>query len=520
MRRLSLDDSAVLDDDDVMLPPHAVELILRYAMTCEPVGPLGRQQRVALPGSGDVGFDRAREDAAMLQKETFRALTLSKDLHVSAREGRYRHQTPEPLLTQLLILKCLYHAPHLTHTIAFRRLCEAVLRGERRWDSLKRIPHSIPGRYITSLDLSALVPRLDRKAGPSDYLLVNNCLASVLPLMPNLVELKLPTEIGIGWSTLRVIQTSAVAQQLRVLEGVRLQQTLNNRGQDPVVALLQTMPNLEAVGVSGLGSMDDGFEWDQFPSAQDPLVLPKLHSLTLKGIKHGLFISNLINSTLPTLRRLAISSYATFPNDLTQDLIRAHGPKLTSLTFLPTNEWPAVSIAACPTVLKVCPNLLHLANLTLSCAPIPETFARNAVDAPHPLERLTISRWSNSTSQSTPAIRPDKVLQMLFSNLATVTPHLRTIQVENFSWLRRDLGKAAMETGINGTLRKWAATFATRGVMVVDKDGTTCPPLSPILSPRRGSAGASVTGPGRLGMSGVGERRRQSMDGDDDDEGG
>jgi hypothetical protein len=55
-------------------------------------------------------------------------------------------------------------------------------------------------------------------------------------------------------------------------------------------------------------------------------------------------------------------------------------------------------------------------------------------------------------------------------------------------------------------------------VQVVDKDGTTCPPMSPMgVGNRRTSFG--MMGKSRLGMPGVGQRRRQSMD-DEDEEGG
>ncbi len=409
---------------------------------------------------------------------------------------------------------------NLKKETSLRQLCESILRGERRWDSLKRIPQSIPGRYITSLDLSKLAPNLDH-SGPSDYLLVNNCLTSILPLVPNLTSLKLPNDIGMGWSTLRAIQASSIASQLRTLEGLRLQQVLDGDGQDPVVSLLQEMPNLEVLGVTGLGSNDEGFDWYSVPSAQELLDLPRLHTLILKGVKHGLFISNLVRSELPALRNLSISSYASLGNDETQPLIEAHGEKLVSLTFLPTSDWPAVQINPSPTVLSDCPNLVHLSNLTSACVPVPETFASDAVTSPHPLRKLTICRWSNSTSQANPAQRPDRVLTALYRNMSTIVPSLKTIRVENFTWLRRDLGRAAMETGVNGSLRKWSATFASHGVHVVDKDGTTCPPMSPT-----GGGGGNrkmsfgTMGGQRLGLAGVGERRRLSLDFDDDEEGG
>jgi hypothetical protein len=410
----------------------------------------------------------------------------------------------------------MYYAPSLTTVNAFRQLCEAILRGERRWDSLKRIPQSIPGRYIHCLDLSHLMPTTMEAYGPSDYLLVNNCLTSILPLVPNLTSLKLPTDIGMGWSTIRALQNSPIAGQLRVLEGVRLQQGLDGHGQDPVVSLLRTMPNLEILGVSGLGSTDEGFDWDSFPQAHDLLDLPRLHTLTLKGIKHGLFISNLVRTQLPSLTHLSIASYASLPNDQTQELVKAHGNKLRSLTLLPTNEWPPVQVTPSTSVLSDCPNLVHLANRTVACVPPPATFAKDAVKAPHPLRKLTICRWSNSTSQADPSLRPDRVLQALHANMSVVVPSLRTIRVESFTWLRKDLGKAAMETGINGSLRRWSAHFASRGVHLVDKDGTTCPPMT---SPGRRCSSGHQAG-ARFGMPGVGERRRCSMDDEDDEEGG
>jgi hypothetical protein len=129
---------------------------------------------------------------------------------------------PQPsILSHLDLILCdfqptlervLYTSPYIP---TIERLCAfttAVLKGDSRWDSLKRIPYSTPGRYVQVLDLSyldssaapvarsreseaglhastasATMTGLNNPAG--DGLRLNGCLNTLLPLMPHLETL-------------------------------------------------------------------------------------------------------------------------------------------------------------------------------------------------------------------------------------------------------------------------------------------------------------------------------------------
>lgn len=453
------------------------------------------------------------------------------------------------------------------------RLCAfatSVLKGDSRWDSLKRIPYSTPGRYVQVLDLSYLdearaaqhrsefeggFPRgtgLDSTAG--DGLRLNGCLNTLFPLLPHLEVLILPSSISIAPSTLRALKSAPCRHKLKVLHGLVLTQAIEpnttygwappaDTGASPtsdvdsMIVFLKAFPNLKDISIKGYGESDPGLSILQHP--QPAFELQRLESLTLHGVKSGLLIESLCREEdsgtdcLPALRNLELTSYANQPGDITQDFLRIHGRTLRTLTLRHPTDWPPLRILPPSEVLVFCPRLEVLRYLDPNTLPPEETFENPVfsftASQHHSLRHLSITKWSTAPAfRDGPHPPSTGQFERLFNTLLhNFPPNLEDVTVENFTWLRKPLGKAGMSAGVNGLCRKLSGALALRGVRLLDKDGTEMPDvpgvgglgafgMTAMMRGLQGAVGSKV----RLGMRGVGERRRPSMDADLDDESG
>lgn len=244
----------------------------------------------------------------------------------------------------------------------------------------------------------------------------------------------------------------------------------------------------------------------------------QLQKLTLNGVKRSLLLQGLLRSQLPHLHTLELTCYNTSPGDLTVDFLRVHGRRLRNLTFLPLPDWPKMELPIPESVLIDCPKLERL-SLVAVLPPSPKMLVAlyedvNEEDATsisisqtspqssppptfsptspstlssiktdqrprphrlptvnHPLHTLIIPRWTSSRDHS-----PQDLPDIFYSALTSFTPpNLRFLVVADFVWVKKDLGRVALETGLNGKLRKVASQLKGKGVKVVDKNGDECP---------------------------------------------
>jgi hypothetical protein len=479
-----------------------------------------------------------------------------------------------------MVERALYLNPNLQDAESLRQLAESVQLGEARWDSLKNSPYSTPGRYITVLDLRHVLTGNSGFERSYVRVLFYSCLAVLFPSLPNLKELYLPEGCGtLPRSILEALQESPCIKDIKILHGLEVTHRINAQGVDPLVQLLSKMQNLKSLKVNGLGAHDEGLNPSDFPTgSQSILHLPRLRDLHVSAIKNGLLLSALVKSNLPELAELQINTYHMLAGDLTHPLVTAHGEKLRHLTINRSVDWPPIRVPAHHEILSLCPQLVTLRYLDRACLPPPETFEDpDSIFSlgTHPLQELVLTKWSTSpNSRDIPASsHVDRLLASIHRAVAGDSPtgrsssfgshtsrrlsspptlsalslspphgqpflppsptesssptptlaHLKTIRFEEFAWLRPDLGPAALNAGINGLLRQFAAKMSTvrgRGspVKVLDMHGKECPAVP--VARGRGSMGHYNLGQNRMGMRGAGERRRPSLDGELDDESG
>ena len=342
-------------------------------------------------------------------------------------------------------------------------------QGDKKWSDINLHPHSVPGRYVTSLDLTHLRDGYDTPH-PTALLVV---LREIFPLVPNLQYLKLSSGTYIP---IEEIRRAPFARRLRSLEGVQVGYDINLRSEvDPVVRLLRGLPALEVLSLIGPGDIDAPAPHELDEARQEPLRLDKLHTITLSGVKSGLALHTLLSSDLPALNSLVVTSYANCIGDLTYPFQSAHGDKLSSVTYVHPRGWPGLRALPPSDTLELHPNLERLAYLLpKDLSHLESLFER--VPERHPLRSMIIPKWT-----SNPAERWDPgqagqqhvgtgATQMMTTILSSRPPHLAEIIIDGFRWVRADIGMRALQTGDSGEMRGWAAKYQAAGVALLDMD--------------------------------------------------
>ncbi|EJD37065.1 hypothetical protein AURDEDRAFT_173823 [Auricularia subglabra TFB-10046 SS5] len=114
----------------------------------------------------------------------------------------------------VLVPPLLFAHPTVSSPNSLRALSDVIHAGDARWDSLRRILHSTPGRWVQSLDMSALDPG-------SHYLQVDALLRNMLPLVPFVAEIRLNASIALSRATLDALRIGPHAARTRSLTGLR-----------------------------------------------------------------------------------------------------------------------------------------------------------------------------------------------------------------------------------------------------------------------------------------------------------
>jgi hypothetical protein len=324
---------------------------------------------------------------------------------------------------------------------------------DQKWDSIRRIPYSTPGRWVQILNLSEL---------QSETLPFDSLLTSLFPLVPFLSRLTLPCTYVLSRRATAALACREGSTNIRVLEGINYVPTPCSPDEDPLVQLLRFCPNLEQLEVINQGLQPTDLEWEMSFGLQSvdlptfaPLHLQYLHTMTILSMPWSPLLLCLLHSPLPSLTKLTITPYEDipYPASLVSRFIDAHGMTLRSLLLFTPRTWPTTLRPSPPTLLQTSPNLRHL-SLEM---PLPQLTMPFAPSSLHPLQILSIPR---------PNIEFWKILERLLPFL----PSLRAIRARDLRWLRPGMTAGAQAAGIQGELREWRRRLAPRGIRVLDAD--------------------------------------------------
>ncbi|OWZ77558.1 hypothetical protein C365_03894 [Cryptococcus neoformans Bt85] len=401
-----------------------------------------------------------------------------------------------------VVLQYLYASPNITTNL--QQLTFSILKGDAKWSDINLHAFSLPGRHVTTLDLSHIPLEVHRTV------VKQSCLA-LFPLLPNVTHLKLGERetkcipFGeIGWA--------AFAKMLKCLEGVWVDER-EGMGRE-LVRLLKKLPNLEVLGVVGPGiSVEPDETSDQRPLQ---LSLPKLHTFKMEGVPSGDLVSTLLTASLPSLTHLILTPTPLMPFDQSLTLQTTLGPQIRSLTYLPPRGWPRADTSIPPDTLDIHPELIHLACLDGDFEGL-DVLLRSPASTNHPLRVLTVPKWSPSCNSSdlftSPPVAPSNLfpshlltpppspphqsstdaslpgppfLRTLCSRSSTHPahpgqtrsgPNIKVIVIDGFKWVKPTLGQAAMRAGQSGEMRYWSGVLARKGIQLYDMEGETAPPV-------------------------------------------
>ena len=363
----------------------------------------------------------------------------------------------------------------------------ATLHGaDKRWDSSRKMPYSVPGRWVRDLDLSGLDCRhvgLD----------VDELLTKLFPLLPFMTAFVLNTTMTLSRRALAALSTRDGCQHLKALKGIKAPITYpTNQSRfpapvvdsDPLVQLIRNSVHLEELEIHGPGF--DSLETDlaslevnlaslgvdcvsqsanvpppvqvDMEGEESGLKLNSLTSLSILSTHASPLMLTLLLSELPSLQHLVVTPYddLPYPASLVSKFIQTHGSTLRSLhLYTPKDTWPTVSHPSPSDILLTCPNLTHLSLES----PLPELKIPppNHLGNVHPLQTLSVPRPSRRCYQTV-------------STVVSSLQNLRVVRTRDVRWLQRGIASQSMETGTQGEMREWKRRFALRGVDLLDAE--------------------------------------------------
>ncbi|KAG8836395.1 hypothetical protein FRC17_003305 [Serendipita sp. 399] len=336
------------------------------------------------------------------------------------------------------VLPLLYAKPYLPTLEVFILFCERLLEGDRKWDNLRRIHHSTPGRWVESLNLTYL-----SSLSGSQYHTFDRFLARIFPVVPFLHSLNLPATNMMTRPTMQALAESEVVSSLSELRGVHVPAPPNYSFLqiESMTHLLRScymVKHLELIG-SGLDHDADDFDEEVVYSPAN-FTLPHLQSLCILHIPYSPILQVLSRAELPELRALTISLYADKEKSDSNAFLKAHGSSLTHLTLSATKN-PLENL------LVLCPNLRYLSLPTIptamACPPTPSTLAILSIPRP--------------------------TMEFLSGMVEPLMPSLRQVRIREVRYLRRGLGAGAAKTGSSAIILEWRRRLGRRGCV---------PPLS------------------------------------------
>lgn len=364
---------------------------------------------------------------------------------------------------------------HIFTVSNLQRFTAHLSSSDQRWDSIRRIPYSTPGRWVQTLDLSEIV-----LANSTEFLAADSNFTRLCPLLPFLTTLYFIPDMLLSNRALAALECKDGIGELRSLKGLKVSapaalasaQPLTGLtpGPDSLIRLLRNCPLLESLEIACVDPVGPDLESIidlDLDSAQDDAALPTLHlpdlkSLTLSAIPICALFFTLLRTSLPELRHLAVTPYSGRHTAQLSALLAAHGRSLTSLRInTPHHLRTSTGDMPAPQVLTLCPELHYLA---LS-QPLPEVLMLPAPAPdgdgdpphPHPLHVLTIPRPSARFLREVEATLPR-------------LPALAIVRARAVRWLCAGVSRKALEAGVQGEMHEWRRRFARRGVRLVDVD--------------------------------------------------
>ncbi|KLO12070.1 hypothetical protein SCHPADRAFT_941557 [Schizopora paradoxa] len=382
-----------------------------------------------------------------------------------------------------IALPILYAHCHIASLNSLRLFVTHLSTSDQKWDSIRRIPYSSPGRWVQSLDVSRLTTSTHQERFTADDLLTR-----VFPLLPFLSRLELSLTLQLSRRAMHVLGTREGAASLRSLKGVKYdsyaaapQEPSGHRQRtfvpnDPLTELIRNCPSLEELEVVGLGlddldvmiAEDNIMARNELLNSHSPtsLHLPNLRSLTLLSTPTSDLLLRLIHAQLPSLTNLIITPYGDIPSPLSliTPFLAAHGSKLRTLVLFTPKSWPTVIYPPPSDLLLLAPNLLALSlekvRLSLNPPPPPPLTAKGTPvpGTGHPLKELWIAL-------------PTVDLREAVVTLLPVLPNLRRVRARETRWAKKGMSARALEAGYQGEMRSWRRVLARFKVRMLDADG-------------------------------------------------
>ncbi|KAG8689514.1 hypothetical protein FRC11_002201, partial [Ceratobasidium sp. 423] len=432
-------------------------------------------------------------------------------------EGSSRGPTDVGKVRYLLICKSfqtlatpvLYSSVRIYTLRGLGLFANTLANADAKWDSIRRIPYSAPGRWVQSLSLAQLAP--------CSSLAVDSNLVRALPIMPFLTTIELDGRYVMSWRVAALIPRS-----LKVLRGIRVKEEirfegLKNSEDDALTALVRSLPSLEELSVEGPGmdiEEDEAFEGEgpeELQPTQDQVNLPDLKKLTLLDCPHTPIYRMLTRASLPALRDLTLTTtpivqfappdpepgVAPAPVvDLTaftqptptSRFLSHHGSTVHRLSLVPSQQWPPSPAPAPEDLLLLCPEVREL---TL-CMPLPSrllppepTKPRGAAPISPLLARLALSPEPGARPPTPPAPSTSPTPSYPLTTLTVPVPthaflacltspslrNLRKVRFSSAKWLRKGMGRTAQGAGVNGEMMRWRRELKRGGIKVLDSEG-------------------------------------------------
>lgn len=350
-------------------------------------------------------------------------------------------------------LPLIYANARISNVVSLERFQERLYSADQKWDSLRRIPFSTPGRWVQVLDLSTLT-----FTGQVQALQIDTLLTELFPLTPSLTRLSMNPSFVLSRRALAALGDRECAAKLCILEGISYIPARNSQFRsDPLVKLLRSCINLEQLEILGQGSDPadlDPISEDVDPSLLDsfaPLDLPRLHTMTLLSMHTSPLLLTLVLSPLPSVQKVSISPYddVPYPTGLVTHFISVHGNKLRSLLLFTPKSWPTRLHPSPTTLLNMCPRLRHLSLES----PLPKLELSDS----HPLQILSIPR-------------PCDDFWRRFEKLLPHLPHFCMIRMRDVRWLRKGMNPRAQTAGIQGEMQEWKKRLGRYRIRLVDTD--------------------------------------------------
>ena len=354
-------------------------------------------------------------------------------------------------LFQEIALPLLYASIRISKIEKLEAFYQRLHVAEQKWDSIRRIPYSSPGRWVQALDVRDLAFE-----GQAQALMLDSLLTQIFPLVPFLSSLSVNPSFVLSRRVLSALSQREGSVNLRSLTGLSYVPPPSMLpDEDPFVNLLRCCPNLEVLGIIGQGLDPTELQLDaadvELPSLATfrPLSLPNLRILSLLSMHSSPLMLALLRSPLPGITKLTVTPYndIPYPASLVSELIATHGPALSSLMLLTLKSWPTRLRPSPPGLLDLAPHLNHLSLES----PLPSL----SLNQKHGLKILSIPR-------------PTPNFWMTLERLLPLLPDLTFIRARDVHWLKKGISSVAQEAGIQGEMRLWKRRLERRGIRLLD----------------------------------------------------